>query len=283
MKQITEPISIKTTSEQEHRNVFARLASMGFNHSSWTFDKIMNSWIRNPVFAISAENLRGKIYVRFGEVPHGYHCVSTSQFLAEYGPAEVAAPETPLNPPNFTVDTHHNKTLSRIVQELAFAAELTWSDSRTLQNGDFRYIHITRSAYGDIFDRVGLMLDTTSIADCAKDNPVYDAATQMGEIVRLLSTPVVPPAPPPPTPPEIHGYKAVYTAGRASIQFGCADIWLHMLRSANGLMRPDWSGNRQVDSITLSSGKTLSREQVTEILGYVAAVEEYAKKYPQKS
>lgn len=300
MKQITEPIDIFTSTIEEHGNVYDRLISMGFTHSCdeyQTREAVMRDGDCYHTFTVLERHLAGREFSR--TVSKTNDTITAAQFLAEYGPAEVAAPETPLNPPNFTVDTGNDKTLSRIVQSLAFSAELTWSDSKTFQNRDFRYIHITRSPHGSIFDKAGLMLDTTSIANCAKDRPVYSAATQMGEIVRLLSTPVVPPMPPPPTPPEIHGYKAVYTAGAPTVDFGCAKLGKNLLRDAAKLMGcvinsdgsvmrdagivPEQGCNRAVDSIVLSSGKTLSRENVRTILDYIAAVEEYAKKYCQKS
>lgn len=289
MKPITKPIAILARVKPEYSAVIHRLKFMGFKHGNdYSHDRMMLDSDKYCVFDVSG--VSSGTYTRNSAADTFADLIPAAQFLAEYGASKTAAseaptqPETPLNPPNFVVDTDRNETLSRIVQELAFAAGLPWgSGSLDVKHDKLRYIYVTRSPHGDIFDKAGLMLDTSTIYDRAKDLPVYSAATQMGEIVRLLSTPVVPPVPPAPTPPEIHGYKAVYTTGGATVNFGCAGIDLGIIRDASQLMEKVRVGTRQVFGITLSSGKALSREQVTKILAYVAAVEEYAKKYPQKS
>jgi len=286
MKPITKPIAILAHAKPEYSAVIHRLKSMGFKHAcDFSHERIMSDWGGYPVFDISRP--ASGVFSRNSESAHFPNVVPAAQFLAEYGVGETAAsetpaqPETPLNPPNFVVDTDRNETLSRIVQELALAAELPWAGgSLDVKHDNFRYIHVTRSPDGDIFDKAGLMLDTTSIADCAKDRPVYSAATQMGEIVRLLSTPVEPPVPPAPTPPTLYGYNAVYKAGAPTINFGCAEISVNLLECIHAVMDKPQPGNRILTVITLSSGKTLDRDGIGMALAYVAAVDERAKKYP---
>lgn len=297
MKQITEPIAVSSYVQSEYAAVLNRLQSMGFTHSSgYSIKNMMSNWADYPIFDIS--EIRPRTFNRNASSDYFTSIIPAAQFLAEYGPAEVGVPKAPLNPPNFIIKTHDNPTLFRITQELAFEHGMEWvyTGKGLIEDSVYREFLVVRQDHigpsGWRF-RAGKLYGGNGGLE---NIPVYSAATQMGEIILLLSTPVVPPAPPPPTPPEIHGYKAVYKAGSAMVRFGCAGISKALLSDAAKLMgcviqsdgsvmknagsvRADGS-NRGVDSITLSSGKILNRAQITEILGYVAAVEEYAVKHP---
>ena len=97
----------------------------------------------------------------------------------------------------------------------------------------------------------------------------------MGEIVRLLSTPFVPPKPPAPVGPTIHGYTGTYKSGDFTVKFGCAEISMTLVNDIVDLYKRVWKGNRKLASITLDSGKTLTIAQLQSIQDYVRAVEEY--------
>lgn len=283
MKQITEPIAVSSYVQSEYAAVLNRLQSMGFTHrSGYSIDLMMKDWDTYCVFDISGNS--SQHYNRNASDESYDNLIPAAQFLAEYGPAEVDAPETPMNPPNFYIDTHDIPTLRKIAQELAFEAGMKWGcGDKTLASFTFRNLLVVRKE--DNRPTRAWSENTLYCGDPVpyEGIPVYSAATQLGEIIRILSIPVVPPAPPSPIPPEIHGYKAIYSPGAPTVDFGCAHIDLGIIREAHDLMEKSRTGTRQVFGITLSSGKTLSREQVTKILGYIAAVEEYAKKYPQKS
>ena len=194
-------------------------------------------------------------------------------------PSVCTSPDTN-NPPNFAVDCGGVEQLSEIVQNLAFKAGMKWLNA----GNSPIIINNLRILVSRVSETKFWLARNTLYTFSPKSNvynhnfPLYSAATQMGEIVRLFSTPVAQP----PTPPEIHGYTAVYTAGAPTVDFGCAKIDVGLLQDANQLMeeiRPS-GGNRQVFGITLSSGKTLSREQIAKIMTYVTEVKkmEDAKK-----
>lgn len=100
--------------------------------------------------------------------------------------------------------------------------------------------------------------------------PRYKASTQLGDIIRMLETPYVSEI----KPPVIHGYDAEYTKNDSVIKFGCASIGIQLLRSAYKLLSPyvENGGNRTVSSITLNSGRTLTMEQIDQILKHVRKI-----------
>lgn len=97
--------------------------------------------------------------------------------------------------------------------------------------------------------------------------------------------PVVWPNPPKNLLPEVNGYKASYTKGAETVTFGCAHISLERLHKIASCMnltlacdgvddsKPDLKDNRTVQSVTLSSGVTISCDQIKAILDYVEAVD----------
>lgn len=282
--------AVHITNPADAALVEARLKEMGF--------RAPDQW--------SAYHPYLKVYPKgsFDGKSTGYHgeCVieltesvfTPAQFFAWFGhldltsensPAEKAvAPadltKAPANPPDFVVDMGPggNETLSRIVQELAFKAGLRWTgDSRIVQSVEKRTLFIARTlwprnrmciAHGGNPQDFSLDLQTL---------PCFSAATQMGEIVRLLATPVAPVAPPkPPAPvgPTIHGHIAVYAKGSKTVAVGCATIDLWLLRQIT-FNRTITAGNRTIASITSNRGETLTAAQSKELLDYVAAVDAY--------
>lgn len=291
---LTEALCIDTfVNPVLYGQILDRLFAMGVKHVDGYGKKDLlgkfSKWSRYIVTSDMTFYHHDEVRVRmsgesFRQV-NGHEFVLSREALGGLSVATPAAPSTPLNPANFVVLTGGNPTLSRIVQELAFSTGILWTNGDNhVENESSPRLYLIRGEAPFPFEIKGIMHSSgPSLTPPADQWPIYSAATQMGEIVRLFSTPVVPPVPPPPTPPEIHGHKAVYLVGNAHVDFGCAHIDLGIIREARELMEKSRTGTRQVFGITLSSGKTLSREQVTKILGYVTAVEEYAKKYPKKS
>ncbi len=166
-------------------------------------------------------------------------------------------------PANIVVDTHNNPTLSRIVRDLAVKAgikDLGFNDP-------WRYLWLIRKADNRASHGWGenTMCHSGSICNSHSDTPLFDAATQMGEIIRILETPIGP------TAPKIHGYEA--TVDKDYVIFGCAKISRMMLEEVRKVIEPNWCGNRKIDSVTLDSGKTLTKAQIAEILDYVKAMD----------
>jgi hypothetical protein len=311
--------SVLCISKEEYSDTFRRLFLLGYRHThGQTSVETLSETFGRPVgdedFIVI--DTKRKEFSRDVRARTGYPRITYADFIEIFiqhmnqlapcnsgvtpTPTEPSTPTPPLNPPNFYIDTGDTPALRKIVQELAFDAGIAWGFAdKSLASFPFRYVLVVREADKRVTRSWRKNTLYTGSPNGYPDIPVYSAATQMGEIVRLFSTPVEPPVPPAPTPPELYGYKAVYTPGAPTVDFGCAKLGKNLLRDAAKLMGCviDSDGsvmknagvcsedgcNRSVESVTLCSGKTLSRNQIKEILGYVAAVEEYAKKYPQKS
>ncbi len=175
--------------------------------------------------------------------------------------------DEPANPANFVVQVD-NPALSEAVQRVAFAAGLGWElDGARVQHANSTALVVSRTASS--LDDCTWMADRLYRASSNNERmrnrlPHYNAATQFGEIVRLLSTPVKPPRP---EIPEVHGHHMnPYAKGGDTVAFGCAVISLDLLRVT---FTAPYPGNRTVDSIMLSSGKRIDRAQATEIFAYV--------------
>lgn len=95
------------------------------------------------------------------------------------------------NPPNFIVNCNGVKELSEIVQRLAFSHDLEWlCGSKTLKNDYLIYIFFIRKA--DNSKCRGWTKNTLYHTGCDPtavyaDLPMFNAATQMGEIIELLN------------------------------------------------------------------------------------------------
>lgn len=170
------------------------------------------------------------------------------------------------NPANFVITTGGNPSLSEAAQRACFGVGLTWEGGPVVVEGRTPFINVYRTG------RWATMI-TRSMDDANPGLPHYDVGTQLGEIVRLLSTP---PAPPKPVAPRVHDYTASYVKGSPCVVFGCVNLSIALLKrlsdlSATGGTR--WEGNRTVASVTLDSGKTLTLKQIDETLAYVAAVD----------
>jgi hypothetical protein len=194
----------------------------------------------------------------------------------------------PINPANFIIDlAFASPDLVAAVQHLLFAAGLKWFNAEPTKPIPDKWL----SNRGLFVIREACPAMTPGLIYHGSPNtaaypfPVYSAQTALPEIIRLLNGPFdVPPAP---VAPEVHGYTARYAKGADLVEFGCAKISLVLLRDVALLMgltaidgslshrepvTRGYGGNRTVTSITLSSGKTLSREQAKAILDYVKAV-----------
>ncbi len=285
-RQITSLIAVRTASREEHYDVLTRFFQMGWRYCySSTVDDICVDWSEWPYIVVeSPSRIANHTLNRYSsshrELGSTLPVLSAFEFLATYGPAapqpSISATNGtgtagPVNPTNFLVTVNKNLTLSRIVQELAFKAGLKWigdNEPKLFTWADITTIMVLRDS-----NRDG-KANTLYTGSGTAGYPTYDAATQMGEIIRLLETPVVPPL----VKPTIHGYEAVYFAGQDTITFGCAQISVNLLECAKAVMEKEQPGNRGVVAITLSSGKVLNSPQIVTILDYIRAINERVTK-----
>jgi len=103
----------------------------------------------------------------------------------------------------------------------------------------------------------------------AKNYPEYDGKVDYDKIVAAFETELKAAKPKPPT---INGCEAKYAYGENHVQFGCASIDLNLLANVWAFMESSQKGNRTIQSVTLSSGVSLSKEEVKATLDYVAQV-----------
>ncbi len=188
------------------------------------------------------------------------------------------------DPANFVVDTDGSETLSRIVQELAIRVGVTYQvgqvpDPTVARPDNLPFILVARRAEHDHQANTIRRSTDGNLLSFQRNWPRYSASTQMGEIVRLLSTPWTPPAPPkPPAPvgPTVHGHPASYAKGQGLISIGCAQVSVALLKRLSDTICDEyWSGNRRVTSFTSDRGETLTAAQIKDLLAYVAAVDSY--------
>lgn len=186
--------------------------------------------------------------------------------------AASAAPQSPdvslgrqedrRDPPNFVVHVP-TPALSKAVQQAAFDAGIKWEAGARIHENCIPTILVSRVPFRtEHFHHNAPYLYVLMQSTPLDDLPRYDAATQFGEILRLLTTPVKPEV----KAPEIHGYKAKYTRNDQTVAYGCAEISLELFRDIaldHGL------GNRQIASVTLDSGKTITRDQAKAVLIYI--------------
>ena len=313
MRKITTNLCITTTSIEDRKNVMKRLFELGFSRymvnpdNNADKEEKMWGWARFPIVCatlhVNPSNSYHKQIQIFPNLESRYESIknappiSSTDFFSTYGQSSThvstmsPAPSTcsaksgnetklPDNPPNFIVDTGGNETLGKMVQELCFKAGICWSAFGKVAsfNKEYPYLLVCRALWPGIRDRLGLdplPVLYYSVGDFGSSETVLSAATQMGEIVRLLSTPFVPPKPPAPVGPTIHGYTGTYKSGDFTVKFGCAEISMTLVNDIVDLYKRVWKGNRKLASITLDSGKTLTIAQLQSIQDYVRAVEEY--------
>jgi hypothetical protein len=179
---------------------------------------------------------------------------------------------------SIVVDTHDNPALAKAVEQIALSAGWKWCHKSHILR--FMAIHGPGHRWERELSHDG---DTKWYDKNEKDSIRLDARTDMGILIDLLEKPAI-------VPPKVRGsdckeHDASYTKGADVVVFGCAQIAISLLESAAGLMGYVVdkgrvmenaglirSGNRSVSAIILSSGVTLSREQVKDILDYVDKV-----------
>ena len=284
---ITSNLVINTISVEDRAQVLRRLFQLGYTRNDETrggddTTAIEKNWPQRSYPTLHVYRFPTypcERYIGVGPYSDSENSISSFQFFSTYGPyqedkdscasdcsAQTPAPENPIN---FIVDTHDDKILSEMVQELAVKTKVA---EKPFGYDNKRYIYIYRETgcLNSFTNKPGMYHDYST--PC-KGSPVYSASTQFGEIVRLLSTPVKPPAPVGPT---IHSYTGTYKSGDFTVKFGCAEISTTLVNDIVDLFyKRVWKGNRKLASITLDSGKTLTIAQLQSIQDYVRAVEEY--------
>lgn len=170
---------------------------------------------------------------------------------------------------SIVISVGSSAVLSRAVQEAAFAAGFTWEGTGAsvladvISGGRLVVLLLNRRN-----QHVYWQLATAPLPSDWSNLLHLDARTDMGLLIDLLSAPS---APKPIVGPTINGYVGAYTKGADIIVFGCAQISVHMLRALSPAMM-SIHGNRTVASMTLSSGVTITREQIAAILSYIDQV-----------
>jgi len=162
------------------------------------------------------------------------------------------------------INVHSNSILSRTVQDLAFEAGFEWGDVGK-HHQHLNKPRICLWTDGTLAYHEGELVNMTGWE-------TLDAHTDLGRFVEILE------ATKSPMPPKIGGsdgkvYEGKFTKGGDVVEFGCAKIAVNLiLRPALILMLSGGTGNRGVQSITLSSGVSLNRDEIKEIIDYVEAI-----------
>lgn len=166
----------------------------------------------------------------------------------------------------FCINTHGDPLLVSLY--VALAQKYKVGVSLTIFPETTRGLFVSLNPSDSIFDKNTLYWYGDGKGD-AKNYPEYNGKTDYDKIVEALETELKAAKPKPPT---VNGYQAKYAYGLHDVQFGCASIDLNLLANVWAFMESSQKGNRTILSITLSSGVSLSKEQVKAILDYVAEV-----------
>lgn len=251
----TTDLCILTTSVEDRSAVVDRLVKMGYSGAWGVNDYSQSQW---PVVVaqVSSKTIASVS-------PHHSRAtgvIPSSQFLSTYGQPKGAVPDQG----TFYVNTKGNQTLAWMVCEAGRKAGFMGCEmDKDLTAYPFLAVAREGKTYmGQTSLRGGVPCGTS----------IYDAATHMGEIIKLIETPYAAPAP---TPPTIHGYTGSYQRHGDVITFGCAQISLAMLSAIRTMGQPI-HGNRHITGITLDSGKTISIAQIKETLDYVDRIDKGA-------
>jgi len=177
------------------------------------------------------------------------------------------APTPPNNPPNFVIELGSQEgdtTLSRTVQNMLFAKGFTWAgdEGAPVFFRQARHIVVCRVEVPGHFKPMTLTNWDIPSPQVYPSYPRYSAETQFGEITRMLSTPLT---------PEIWGRKAKYETGGDTVMFGGVSLSVDALRNFLSAMDKTQPGNQTATYIGLSSGATISRDQIKAVLDYVEA------------
>lgn len=177
---------------------------------------------------------------------------------------------------SIVVKTHGIEALSRAAQELAFEAGWSWNDYvRKTEIRSFCSHYLVLKVEDEGVRNITYL---HYIPD--RYSHLFDAKTDLGQLIDLLASLKSPPVPPAPIAPVINGYTAQYTKDSNIVTFGCAQIAVSMLMRASGIMgmptkytlKANFAGNREIVSITLDSGVKLGREDIKSVLAYVDSV-----------
>jgi hypothetical protein len=87
------------------------------------------------------------------------------------------------------IDTHDNKTLSKMVQELSFKAGFVWWAGGEQLTDSLRYLVAGQCGH---WGSKGTLTHTQSLNNKPKEMPILDAATQMDKVIAFFEAPAKP-------------------------------------------------------------------------------------------
>jgi hypothetical protein len=87
------------------------------------------------------------------------------------------------------IDTHDNKTLSKMVQELSFKAGFVWWAGGEQLTDSLRYLVAGQCGH---WGSKGTLTHTPSLNNKPKEMPILDAATQMDKVIAFFEAPAKP-------------------------------------------------------------------------------------------
>lgn len=152
-----------------------------------------------------------------------------------------------------------SKILKDFIEKLYFSKEIKWRESGSIPPSELK--NTCLALYSD-----GFLTYCDDLFYKEKGYVIFDAETQMGEIVALFEEPEI-------KIPEIHGYKAKYEKDSLFVCFGCAEISLSFLKKIINLSEQTLdAGNREISGVILDSGKILNLAQIKEIITYTKAI-----------
>lgn len=248
-------LRVRVESNCELQMVSDQLECMGYKWRNGEVKKCVmdigyKSW---PYIGVTVNCFNGILIIDAWD--NSYKYMSAKQFFSDYPKPQNK------NMQDFNVDTKGVMELSHIVEGWAKKAGFKWP--LDIPNG--RSATAVRIAPILCF-KTGILKVMTNDTIAHPGSPIYDARTQMGEILELFFSPL--------EPPEIHGHPAKYTKNGTHIQFGCAKLFVGMLKSIDEYMSVAHNQEvRTIQSIALSSGKVLDCGQIKEIIEYINAVD----------